>query len=352
MKSAVPELVVLKSIIKMHVDKVPQLRSLHVPPGGAVPRGSFFPGRTILSQPTLSDPDASRDSFLSGIPLCLCYAFSVLLVAPCVLCSSHVNASLGLPSPLSMLFPWEISPSRRRSLSSLYVSSHGLSRSSHLQFQLPAGFSHQSKPNMLLKPNSCLSLKTSFLFLSSFCWITCHCFKPGSHPSVFPLDMTCPLPQHHQISHTIDCVHFWRLFLKGSPPLITQPHYFLLGPLQELHRSSPQLPTNLPSTVWPEWWVYNNKTTSKHSPPGCLPSVPWAPKTQTRCVNQVYSALPHHRGPPKHIPSQPSWNSHRRSQYFTVLCPCTCNTYPYESPHNTHNMYTHTHTHLSTPHNR
>ena len=70
-------------------------------------------------------------------------------------------------------------------------------------------------------------------------------------------------------------------------------------------------PTNTFFTLWTEWWADNNTTTSKHSPlehpQVCLDS----PKTQTRCINQEYSAIlqPSHHSPPKTHPFQISWNS-------------------------------------------
>ena len=159
--------------------------------------------------------------------------------------------------------------------------------------------------------------KTFFLFLASlFLLNECvhNCLKPESHLSVFCLGIILPLSSPHQpqlISHKIQHAYFLNIFLKVPLLHITQPWYFLPGPLQDHSQLVLPTPTNTFFTLWTEWWADNNTTTSKHSPLE-HPQV-WldSPKTQTRYINQEYSAIlqPSHHSPPKTHPFQISWNS-------------------------------------------
>lgn len=139
-----------------------------------------------------------------------------------------------------------------------------------------------------------LTFKTIFSSCFSFLFFVTwpyHCFKPGSHPSVFPLSITPNAP--NLISHKIHHVNFLSVFLKDPLLHITWPHFFLPRSSQ----GSPQLPTNLFSILAR---VMSLQKTKIHWN-ALLLSVPFTPKTQTRCINQAYSALLQifHHGPPK-----------------------------------------------------
>lgn len=180
---------------------------------------------------------------------------SVVFADVCVARSSHVKVSLGLISPHSMHSPWEILPTHKCSPPSKYISSHGLSSSSDPWFQPPAGFPPPKWTQYgIQRWSHYLSFK-SHLFLSLFLFSPLvewphHCFKPGSYSSVFPFGIPHHIP--NLINHKIYHVYFLSIFLKGPCLYITQPH-FHNGPLQEPHGCSPQRPTDVFVTLWPEW---------------------------------------------------------------------------------------------------
>lgn len=229
-----------------------------------------------------------------------------------------------------MLPPWGFSSTCRWSLPATHqpASSHGLSWSSDPLSQLPAGFSHQNELSMLFKAEFIIfpsKLFSYFLFLLN---------SPAIAPSLevnsgFSFLVLHPLPsilvQSHLISHKTQRVDVLSIFLNVSLLYITQPCYFLPGPLQELHSWSPQLPTNLFFTLWPEWWAHNNTSPSKHAPPECPSDTR---KTQTRCIHRAYRARlqASYIDPPKHILST-SWYSPERPHCLTVLCPYICHLY-------------------------
>lgn len=183
------------------MDKVPQLNSLHIPQEG------LLPGVPSLEEGLIANP-SSLTQMLPETPSSLGFLFAHLssgsFVDTCAVYSSHVNASRDLPSV--------------HALSLGDLTSHGLYLYSDLQFQLPAGFSHQNKPNMLFKTEfiSFLQKLFSSCFYFYFLLNGPPLLQAWSQPGIFLLGITCPSTIHyHQINHRIDHVDFRSIFLKG-----------------------------------------------------------------------------------------------------------------------------------------
>lgn len=147
-----------------------------------------------------------------------------------------------------------------------------------------------------------------------------------------------PTPHQPQlISHKIQHAYFLNIFLKVPLLHITQPCYFLPGPLQDCSQLLSPAPTNLFFTLWPEWWADNNTTTSKHSPFE-HPQLPLDfPKTQTRCINQEYSAFLQSSQTHLSKSSEILPKGHTVSQFCALIYATFI---LISTPHNTHNMYT------------
>lgn len=182
-----------------------------------------------------------------------------------------MNASLGLTSLLSVLSPWEISTNQRWSLPGRYtvppeVQTHGSNCLKDLPTEV--NWIGYSKIIHYLTFKTFYSSCFSFLFFFFVMWPH-YCFKPGSHPGVFPLSITPHAP--NLISHKSHHVNFLSVFWKDLLLHVTQFHF----PFSLDHRKG--LPNSPPiySPYWPERWVYKKQKHIEILSSWVWPRVPW-----------------------------------------------------------------------------